>query len=673
MFKLSRYYSVASLIGVAVVIVALSFFFRHLAMQTLVNHQTRANLDLTRSFANSIWDEFSEFVDLSMSFTSADELLRKPELSRLQALTEKQMKGTQVVKVKIFNLNGITVFSTDPGQIGKDKSNTAGYLQAKAGQVISEITFRDKFHALEQVISDRNLIASYIPVREQENGPVVAVFEVYSDVTALIDELASAQRKITAGVFSLLALLYLFLFGIVKRADNIIETQELARKENEDKIRHQAYHDSLTGLPNRDSFVERMEEAISRAKRHQKNGAIMFLDLDRFKLVNDSLGHDAGDQLLRVTASRIQKCMRETDLAFRISGDEFMVIMEDLERGEGAAILANRILKTMTKPVALDSHEVIVNMSIGITTFPKAGCDIEELVKEADSAMYRAKQTGQNQFEFYSSEMNMIASERLSMETDLQKAIQKEQFVLFYQPKVHTHSRAMTSVEALLRWNHPEKGLIPPNEFIPVLEDTGLITTVGDWVISTACLQTQAWITAGLQPLRMSVNISARQFRNRALIDSVREALKSSGLSPQYLELELTESMFVEDTDYAISVMHELKELGVVLSIDDFGSGYSSLSYLKRFPVDYLKIDRSFIRDLAINDKDVAITSAISALAHSLNLGLIAEGVEDEHQVDLLKEKGCQELQGFLFSKPVPADELEKKLLKSPPSASGWN
>ena len=671
MFRLSRYYSIASLIGIGIVIIALSFFFRHLALQTLMKHQTRANIDLTNSFANSIWGEFSGFVDLSMSFTSVDELKQRPELARLHAVTRGQMKGTNVVKIKIYNLNGLTVFSTDPNQIGKVKSKDTGYLQARSGEVASAITFRNEFYAFEQVIMDRNLIATYTPIREQANGPVTAVFEVYSDVTPLVEDMESTQNKIIAGVFSSLAFLYLFLFVIVKRADSIITRQEQQRKENEDNIRHQAYHDSLTGLPNRDNFLERMDEAISRAKRHNKNGALMFLDLDRFKLINDSLGHDAGDQLLRITASRIQKCMRETDMAFRMSGDEFVVIMEDLDKGEGAAVPARRVLQEMATPVALNGHEVIVNISIGITTFPKADIDVEGLVKEADSAMYRAKQTGHNQYEFFSPEMNMVACERLTMETDLQRAIKNDEFVLYYQPKVDAESREIMSVEALIRWQHPEKGLTPPNDFIPLLEDTGLINIVGEWVIFTACQQAQYWIASGYQPLRMSVNISGKQFRNKALIPSVREALQASGLDAKYLELELTESMFVEDTEYAISVMHELKELGVFLSIDDFGSGYSSLSYLKQFPVDYLKIDRSFIKDLAINDKDVAITTAIAALAHSLNLGLIAEGVEDEQQVELLREKGCHELQGFLFSKPVPGDELEKKLLKLQVKATG--
>ncbi len=665
MFRLSRYYSIASLIGIAAVIIALSLISRQLAMKNLMGYQTRANVDLTNSFANSIWGEFSSFVDLSMTFSSVDELKQRLELEKLNSVTKEQMKGTNVVKVKIYNLKGLTVFSTDPKQIGEDKSKNPGFLQARSGLVASEITFRNEFYAFEQVIVNRDLVASYIPIREDIGKPVTAVFEVYSDVTPLVDDMDNTQNYIIAGVFTSLSLLYLFLFLIVKRADYILIQQELERKMNEDNIRHQAYHDSLTGLPNRDNFLECMEEAIKRAKRLKKNGALMFLDLDRFKLVNDSLGHDAGDQLLRITATRIQKSLRETDMAFRMSGDEFVVIMEGLGKGENGSQPARRILDAMAIPVALNGHEVIVNISIGITTFPKLAANIDTLVKEADSAMYRAKQSGQSQFGFFSSDMSMADSQRLTMETDLQNALRNDEFVIYYQPKIDTNTREFTGVEALLRWQHPTKGLILPNDFISLLEDTGLIYQVGDWVLVTACQQVQDWITAGLQPLRISVNISLKQFRNGNLIDSIHRALETSGLDPKYLELELTERMLVENTEYAITVMHDLKKQGVTLSIDDFGSSYSALSYLKKFPVDYLKIDRSFIKDLEVNDKDEAVTTAIVSLAKSLTLGIVAEGVETEHQANILREKGCHELQGFLFSKPIPGNELEDKLLQT--------
>jgi diguanylate cyclase (GGDEF)-like protein len=661
MFRLSRYYSIASLIGMLVIVVGLSLFLRQLAVQVLLAQQTRSNVDLTRSYANAMGDKIERLVAASEGL-SAEALRRRPELATVQQATQAQMKGMNVVKVKVYNLAGMTVFSTEAKQIGEDKGTNVGFQSARAGEARSEIVFRDQFYAIEEVIVDRNLITTYIPIRDSDDGPVKAVFEVYTDVTPLVVKMQKVQTWIVVGVSVALLLLYLFLFLIVRRADRILAAQESERKINEDLIRHQAFHDSLTGLPNRNGFSERITEAINRARRHGKSGALLFLDLDRFKLINDSLGHDAGDHLLRVTASRIQKSLRETDLAFRLSGDEFMVIVEDIDRIECAALAARRILEAMASPVPLSDCEVIVNMSIGITMFSGKESDVEALVKEADSAMYRAKEIGHNQFVFYTQEMNTLAFERLSMETDLQRALQHSEYLLHYQPKVDTATKALVSVEALLRWNHPKKGIVLPNTFIPLLEDTGLINEVGEWVLMEATRQAQAWIDAGLQATRMSVNISGKQFRHPGLIDTVRRALEVSGLDPRYLELELTESMFIENTQRSIETMQALKALGISLSIDDFGTGYSSLAYLKMFPVDYLKIDRSFIRDLTTNSKDAAITAAISALAHSLNLRLVAEGVENQAQVEFLESQGCHELQGFLFSRPVPAHELEASL-----------
>ena len=661
MFKLHRYFSLTSFIGISIAVVILSYFFRELALQTLIKHQTDANVNLTHSFANAVWGEFDAFVEESSSFTP-DMLKERPELMVLHELARKQMLATNIVKIKVYNLNGLTVFSSDPSQIGLDKSANIGFMQAKQGAVASEIAFRNEFYAFEGVIVDRNIIASYIPIKNQKNT-TVAVFEVYSDVTPLVEQMETTQYKVILGVLIAMTVLYLFLYFIVRRADNILKRQELERIKNEDKIRYQAYHDSLTGLPNRDAFSERIKESIKRATRHNKIGALMFLDLDRFKLINDSLGHDAGDKVLQVTAKRIQACMRETDTVFRLSGDEFVIILEDLNKDECSSNVARRILEEMAEPITLNELEVIVNISIGITTFPKDDADGDVLLKEADVAMYRAKEAAHNHYEFYVHELNTLVSERLLLETDLQLALQNDEFVLYYQTKVDCDSSEIVSLEALIRWDHPKKGIILPDDFIYLLEDMGLINDVGNWVLMVACQQAQKWIENGVPPVRMSVNVSAKQFRNPNLINNVKTALSVSGLDAKYLELELTESMFVENTEHAITIMHELKSLGLSLSIDDFGSGYSSLSCLKLFPVDFLKIDRAFIKDLASNNKDAAITTAIIALAKSLDLGLIGEGIENEEQRAFLQDKGCTELQGFLFSKPVSADELEQALL----------
>lgn len=672
MFNLSRYFSLTAGVGVLLVIVILSLFFRHLAENSMMKNQTQANLNITHSFANSTWHNVADFVHISTDLSTAEELMQQPEVNLLNRLTRMQMKGTNVVKVKIYNLKGLTIFSTDLSQIGEDKSQSEGFIQSKSGQVVSEISFRNEFYALENRISDRNLIATYIPVRSLNGNEIQAVFEVYSDVTTLVEEIDSNQIFITLGVSLALILLYLFLYAIIKRAHNLLIEHDNDRKEKESKVLYQAYHDSLTGLMNRNSFLECIQESMHRVSRHDDLGGLLFIDLDRFKMINDNLGHDAGDQLLCMAASLIQKAVRETDQTFRISGDEFLVILEDLNTSQDAAVIVQRILKLTQQPVVLEGHEIVINMSIGITLFSKkdADKDIEDIVKEADSAMYEAKKSGTNQFEFFSPIMTNLINERFSLEAEIRTAIAKKQFVPFYQVKVDSESLNVVGAESLLRWIHPEKGTIQPNVFIPLLEETGLICQVGDELIRTVCLYASSLEKRMAKPIRVSLNVSAIQFCRKGFVKTVEQALHDSGLSPELLELELTESMFMDNTEFAIEIMHELKQIGIKLSIDDFGTGYSSLSYLKKFPIDFLKIDRSFIKDALENNEDLAIIQSICALAHSLELKLTAEGVEHEQQVDVLRELGCDELQGFLFSKPLPTEKFNELLRLSNDSGS---
>lgn len=662
-FNLKRYFSISSLIGIIIVVAVLSYFYRHVATNTLIEHETRANVALTTSFANSIWPTYKDFV-MSLGQVDRETLLGKLELQTLRQEVLAQMQNLNVVKVKIYNLNGITVFSTDPKQIGADKSNNPGFFNAKSGNVISEITFRNEFYAFEDVIVDRNLLSTYIPLRQSDEAPVEAVFELYSDVTDLVENIEYTQLQIVSGVTLALAVLYLFLFLLVKRADKIIRQQEQERLLHESKMRHQAYHDSLTGLPNKNKFTEQLQESINRSIRNGQQFALMFVDLDRFKIINDSMGHDAGDQLIRIVGERLSGLIRDNDTLFRWGGDEFTIILENIEDPESVASIAERIIGGMTAPISIAKQEIIITTSIGIAVYPGDSDASEELIKNADAAMYHAKGSGRNRYEFYTPEMNAKAQERLELESGLQKALQNEEFILHYQPKYGVENNKLLGVEALIRWQHPSFGLVMPERFISSLEENGLIIAVGEWVLRSACAQNKLWQDEGLEPMTISVNISAVQFRNVRLIDTVARILKETGLEPRYLELELTETMFISNTEAAIETMNRLKDLGISLSIDDFGSGYSSLSYLKRFPVDYLKIDRSFIKDIESNKKDAAITSAIAGLAHSLNMKIVAEGVESQGQLDYLKSQGCQELQGFLFSRPVEAKEINELLAK---------
>jgi diguanylate cyclase (GGDEF)-like protein len=543
-------------------------------------------------------------------------------------------------------------------EIGEDRRDTAGVAAARRGEIASAIDFRDQLITLEGVIADRNIISTQVPIRARPGGPVAGILELHSDVTPLIKEISATGRRVALSVGGLLALLYVFLLFIVRRADRQLALHEAARADIDARMRYQAYHDLVTGLPNRVSFNEQLEAALRRTKRSGRSTALLLLDLDGFKLVNDSLGHDAGDELLKAVADRIEFCTRESDMVFRVGGDEFTIIAERLETAESAANLAQRILNALAQPTRLGERDVVVGASIGIAIYPRDESNAEMLVKGADAAMYRAKEGGRNRFEFYTPDMNAESLARLSLQTDLKRALEHDEFVLHYQPRGSLSSGKIVGVEALLRWNRGHQELLAPDRFLDYLEASGLIIPVGEWVLREACRQNRIWQDQGLPPMRVSVNISSRQFRSGALAPVVRSALRESGLDARLLELELTESLLVENTEEAIRILGELKAIGVSIAIDDFGSGYSSLNYLKRFPVDFLKIDRSFIRDITTNAKDAAITTNIVTLARSLGLQTVAEGVEQREQLDFLGAQGCDEVQGFLFSRPVAAETM---------------
>ncbi len=441
------------------------------------------------------------------------------------------------------------------------------------------------------------------------------------------------------------------------------------RRQAEEQIRVLAYYDNLTGLPNRSFYRELLVRAITHAERHNEKMAVVFIDLDYFKRINDTLGHSVGDQLLRVAAERLTKCVRRsdtvarswedegTDVVSRLGGDEFIVVLSELAHNQDAARVANRILAELSRPFTLGGHEVYVTASIGIALYPADGKDAESLLKNADVAMYHAKNHGRNAYKFYTHSMNESAMERLTLENDLRKALERDEFQLYYQPKLNLKNRKIVGLEALLRWKHPERGLVSPGKFIPVAEEAGLIVPIGEWVLRAACLQNRAWQRAGHQPVNVAVNLSGRQFEHRQLIETVTRALRDADLEPGSLALEITESAIMKNPDKASAMLQQLKTMGIPISIDDFGTGYSSLSYLRRFPVDELKIDRSFIMNIATDLDDAAIASAIIAMAHSLKLKVVAEGVETEEQLAFLKSLGCDEAQGYLFSRPVPAEE----------------
>jgi diguanylate cyclase (GGDEF)-like protein len=716
-FKLLRYFSIASLISIALAAAALVAFYRHTAMQGMVQEKQEQNVAMLRMFTESIWPSHSKFF-LSVSTAEPESIRRNAHTPQMIDAIRNTMAGLGVVKIKIYEPGGHTVFSTEPAQIGENRSANAGLNAAQQGSVNSELVHKDKFSAFEQTIADRDLLSTYLPIHNLDDNKIVGIFELYSDVTELSKQIAAIQNKLMLGVLTVLGALYGVLFFIVKRGNDIIRKHEVEgsraqrelqlardsleqrvqkrtealkkvnadlkseigeRKRNEARIREMAYYDHLTKLPNRAYFKSQLEASIAYAKRKNQMLAVMFMDLDHFKRINDTLGHTMGDELLQQVSRRLTQCLRGEDMlasasqvpdeaksnsVARLGGDEFTMLLTDVVSPYNAGKVARRVIESFSEPFRLGIHQVQVSPSLGISFYPFDGQDVDTLLMTADTAMYHAKEQGRNNYQFYSKTMNAAAFEKLSLESSLRKALERNEFILHYQPQVDAKTRKIVGMEALIRWQHPEMGLVSPANFIPLAEETGLIVPIGEWVLNTACRQNKQWQNMGLPPVRIAVNISSPHFRQDRLLEAVTLSLNETQLDASHLELEVTESLLMQNVESTIALLEKLKNMGVKLSIDDFGTGYSSLNYLQRFPIDSLKIDRSFVKDLAENPDDAAITRAIIAMAQSLGLNVVAEGVETEKQMEMLQSQGCHEMQGFLFSQPV-SEKIAQQLLRA--------
>lgn len=439
-----------------------------------------------------------------------------------------------------------------------------------------------------------------------------------------------------------------------------IEAHKLAEQIEAAKVQldHLVHHDVLTGLPNRILLQDRLIQAMESACRQGRQLAVMFMDLDQFKHINDSLGHAIGDKLLQSVAQRLMGCVRHSDTISRQGGDEFVVLLPYIENPESAGVCAQKMLATLALPHRIDQHELHISVSIGISIYPNDGQDAETQIKNADIAMYQAKENGRNNYKFFEQDMNARAVQRQSVEVSLRRALERQEFVLHYQPKINLQSGAIVGVEALIRWQHPEQGLLLPAQFVSIAEDCGLILPIGRWVLREACLQARSWQQAGLPPIIVAVNISALEFRDKDFLENIRAVIEKTGLEPRYLELELTESVLMQDAASTDSMLHALANFGVKLAIDDFGTGYSSLSYLKLFPINTLKIDQSFVNQMCSNLDDAAIVSAVTSMGKSLKLCVIAEGVESSEQSAFLLAQHCDEGQGYYFGRPMVAEAL---------------
>jgi diguanylate cyclase (GGDEF)-like protein len=596
----------------------------------------------------------------------------------VRSLTE----GLDVAEVKIYDAAGGTVFSTEPKSTG------------------------------EAAAAGKGLVEAHLPLRASASGPILGVMQLRLDATADPAGFDDARRWLIGSTLAL-TLALCWALGLawrrsvralrahdeqhrasardlqqsldlvearlaqrtseLERAKASLESEVAERKRNYATIREMAYFDGLTRLPNRAFIKLELERALASAKRTNTSVAVLLVDLDNFKRINDTFGHALGDELLRQTSSRLAACVRggdsiasNTDCAdhrvARLGGDEFTLLLHDVGSNANVAHVAQRVIDCFGTPFVLGIYKVQISASIGIAYYPSDGDTAEILLKNADTAMYHAKDSGRNNYQFYSRSMSTVVYEKLALENKLRRALERNEFVLHYQPKVDARTGSILGVEALIRWNSPEVGLIPPEKFIPLAEDTGQIVQIGEWVMIEACRQCKAWHDQGLAPLQVAVNVASPHFRQERILAAIDVALTRSGLPPQCLEVEVTESLFMDDMDSAIRMLRYLKEIGVKVSIDDFGTGYSSLSYLKSLPVDSLKIDRSFVKDLASSSGDAAITHAIIAMARMLGLAVVAEGVETLEQSELLLAQGCHEMQGFFFSTPVTGDEMTEKL-----------
>ncbi|MGB5605739.1 MAG: EAL domain-containing protein, partial [Gammaproteobacteria bacterium] len=454
------------------------------------------------------------------------------------------------------------------------------------------------------------------------------------------------------------------------RIQYMLRTMEMFRnlRKSQAEVRHLAYYDSLTNLPNRRMFHDRLEQAVELGRRHEQLTGVLFIDVDNFKRINDSYGHTLGDKLLVTVASQLVNCLRISDSVghqgreerrevsvARLGGDEFTVLLTNLERAEDAARVAKRVIDAIAVPFMLGSEEIVVTASIGIAVSPYDGDDVEELLKNADTAMFHAKEQGRNNYQFYTTSLGKLTSRRLSMESALRRALVQDEFKVYYQPKIDLKTCRASGLEALIRWDNPEMGMVSPADFIPLAEETDLIVPIGEWVLSTVCSQMRAWRDAGMEPLRVAVNLSARQFRQEDLKAKITAFLQHSGIESEWLELELTETAVMQDIQASSVLLNDLRKMGVKISMDDFGTGYSSLSMLKRLPLDTLKIDQSFVREVTEEQDNAAIVNAVITLGQSLRFRVVAEGVETQEQLELLQGLGCDEVQGYLFSRPLPA------------------
>lgn len=690
MFNLSRYFSTVSFILIVLAAGVLGPLYQRLSLLQMQNLAESRNIAMAQVFQNSLHTQLESLISdaVGRDFHSGQVT---DDILQLQATVHDLMRDTSVIKVKVYNRLGSTIFSTDARQIGDSQLQNPGFRAAISGLVTSELIHRNTIDAFEGQLVEVDVLSSYIPILGKEHA-VEGAFELYQNVTPFVTQLNRNLWWVTAAVVLVFAALYLMQFLVVRRAQGILEDQEgrikaardtleiqvaarteelkrtnsqlegeiSERRQAQSKLNYLAYHDPLTGLANRRCFIERLEESLSEGERHGEKLAVLYIDLDQFKQVNDSLGHGVGDELLVSVAARLSEHVRLIDMLARLGGDEFICLMEAARSEDEVELLAREIIAAFEYPFKLGDHELFLTASVGISLCPSDGNSVLDLMRNADTAMYRAKMLGRGNFHFYTAEMTREAQERIQMENLLRRALDNGELSVHLQPQVDSRSGQLVGAEALVRWNSPELGQVMPIRFIPLAEDSGLIIGLGNWVLRETCRQFMQWRMSGFELPQVSVNLSVKQLERPEFIDVLDKILDETGMDPTLLKLELTESVVMAVGD-AFTPLERLRDLGISLALDDFGTGYSSLSYLKMLPVQQLKIDRSFVEGIGRNSGDEAIIRTIMELARSLGFEVVAEGVETVEQANFLADLGCEQLQGFLHGQAVSPVEFRAR------------
>ncbi|VAW98615.1 diguanylate cyclase/phosphodiesterase (GGDEF & EAL domains) with PAS/PAC sensor(s) [hydrothermal vent metagenome] len=660
--KMSKLLQPSLLFALLIITISAILFgnlYQYLAISDLIINKESENSILSRNFNNQITPEIQKNI-ININSLSSDSIKLSQNINGLNQSLFSLSNAHQNISITLFNLNGFAIAES------RSNNHLLNAIQKSDFKIVINNAVNKS-----QLISFSNhsnskfnysSVYSLIPILNIDKSDVIAVLGIKNNVTNSIEIISNSQRLIMLTVLFGLLFFYLIVIITQSKSNKLLKEQAELRIISEEEIRYHAFHDPLTHLPNRSYFQRILSLVMSQARRNETLIALMFLDLDKFKTINDSYGHNVGDNVLIEAASRIQQCLRECDTVARISGDEFTVILDGISTVDDAELIANRIISSLNKIMKINDLEFTIGVSIGISLYPLSDISLEQLIQDADIAMFTSKRNGRNMFSFFEQEMLLHSKQRLKFEIDLRQAIERKEFILHFQPIIDMKTDEVSSMEALIRWRHPTHGILLPSHFIKLAEENGQIINIGSWVLNEACHQLAIWHLAGFEHLKISVNISIRQIDDKNFHSYVLSTLRKYNLKPNKLELEITESLFLECSHTTLKTLFQLKKIGISIAIDDFGTGYSSLAYLKSFPIDRLKIDQYFIREVTKDDDNAAITQAITSLAHTLRLGVTVEGVETVEQYKLLKSQYCDAMQGFFFSKPLSVKEASELL-----------